>query len=226
MTLTPYLGAKRSLGTLHQIIGHMPPHECSIETHLGTGAVINAKPPSARDIGIEIDQDTIATFDYAAHAEVINTDCHRYLTEFDFSQWRRVFIYGDPPYLDSTRTSSHKYRFDYTRAQHVEFLRILKGLPANVSVMLSGYPSGLYDDELDGWRTHEFQAMTRGGVRTEKLWMNYPPPEPFWHTQAGEDAEDRRRIKRLVGRWRKNFHKRGMLEQIAILAALANPEDD
>jgi hypothetical protein len=41
-------------------------------------------------------------------------------------------------------------------------------LPENVSVILSGYPSQLYDETLAGWRSMEFQAMTRGGVRTEK----------------------------------------------------------
>jgi hypothetical protein len=45
-------------------------------------------------------------------------------------------------------------------------------MPENVSVIV-GLPS-VYDNALPGWRSKEFQAMTRGGVRTEKIWMNYP----------------------------------------------------
>ena len=69
-------------------------------------------------------------------------------------------------------------------------------LPENVSVILSGYPSQLYDNTLTGWRTREFQAMTRGGVRTEKIWMNYQEGRAYSHTFARKDYNDRYRIKR------------------------------
>lgn len=217
--LIPYLGAKRSRGTLLQILGHMAQHDCFIETHLGTGAVINAKPPSVRDIGIDKDAITLSTFEYVETAEIINGDCHSFLRNFNCKAHGRVLIYADPPYVGDTRTSTKKYRHDYTEDDHRDLLAILSTIEA--AVMISGYPSALYDDLLGDWRTHEFQAMTRGGVRTEKLWMNYDPPPPFWHTQAGVDAEDRRRIKRLAGRWGANFAGRTPMEQIAILAAIA-----
>lgn len=221
--LIPYLGAKRSRGTLLQILGQIPPHDCFVETHLGTGAVINAKPPSARDVGIDVDPVTLGTFDYEDHIEVIHGRCEPFLGALDLKANGRVVIYADPPYLESTRTSSKRYRNEYTEYDHRALIAILKDLAAQgVCVIISGYPSPLYDELLDGWRTHEFQAMTRGGVRTEKLWMSYPPPPPFWHTQAGKDAEDRRRIKRLAGRWRDNFARRTPMEQIAILAQLAS----
>ena len=35
-------------------------------------------------------------------------------------------IYSDPPYLRRTRTSKHRYRFDYEEADHVELLELLK----------------------------------------------------------------------------------------------------
>jgi hypothetical protein len=74
-------------------------------------------------------------------------------------------------------------------------------------VILSGYPSRLYDETLAGWRSKEFQAMTRGGVRTEKIWMNYPEGCAYSHTLAGKDSNDRHRhrIKRKVERWRAKY---------------------
>ena len=36
-------------------------------------------------------------------------------------------LYSDPPYLKRTRTSKHRYRFDYEEADHVELLELLKG---------------------------------------------------------------------------------------------------
>jgi hypothetical protein len=84
-----------------------------------------------------------------------------------------VLIYADPPYLMSTRTAAdrHRYRHDYDEPDHRALIARLRELPA--AVIISGYPSALYDELLGDWRTHAFQAMTRGGVRTEQLWMNY-----------------------------------------------------
>ncbi|TYF43049.1 DNA methylase, partial [Enterobacter hormaechei] len=70
----------------------------------------------------------------------------------------------------------------------------LRDLPDNVSVILSGYPSDLYDQQLASWRSKEFQAMTRGGVRTEKIWMNYAEGRAYSHAFAGKDYNDRYRI--------------------------------
>jgi len=226
--LIPYLGAKRSRGTMLSILGRMPQHEVYFETHLGTGCILNAKPPTIRDVGIELNAETIELFTYREGAEIIHGACLEYLAGLDLASMGRVFIYCDPPYLMATRTSGHRhqYKFDYTLEDHLEFLAFVKALPPNVMVMISGYPSELYDEHLAGWRTHQFQAMTRGGVRTEMLWMNYPVPEPFWHTQAGVNAEDRRRIKRLAKRWGKNFNNRTIMEQIAILASMAATHEE
>lgn len=57
--------------------------------------------------------------------------------------------------------------------QH-RLLKCLCSMPEKTSVIVSGYPSSVYDNVLPGWRSKKFQAMTRGGVRIEKIWMNYP----------------------------------------------------
>lgn len=167
--VTGYLGNKGVMGAYQAIIAQMPPHDTYIETHLGSGVVMRRKPPaSVRSIGLEIDPQTIASFGPIEGVEIIETDCVAFLEAFDFAAAGRVVIYADPPYLLATRTSRHRYRFDYDEADHLRFLALLKALPANVAVILSGYPSALYARELPSWRTIEFQVSTRGGPRARK----------------------------------------------------------
>lgn len=90
-------------------------------------------------------------------------------------------LYVDPPYLATTRSTSgggNGYRIDMpARAEHVELLRALTGCQA--SVVLSGYPSELYDEALRGWDRIEIPHMTGQGSganqgRTEVIWSNRP----------------------------------------------------
>ena len=46
-------------GVYQKLINLMPPHEVYIETYLGGGAVIRNKKPAKRNIGIEIDPNTM-----------------------------------------------------------------------------------------------------------------------------------------------------------------------
>ena len=40
-------------------------------------------------------------------------------------------------------------------------------------VIICGYPSDLYDDELEGWERVSFKAYADGGApRTEVIWIN------------------------------------------------------
>jgi len=218
--LVDYLGAKRSLGTLYQIIGQMPQHDIYVEMYLGTGAVLHAKPPVEESYGIEIDASTLASFDHSsAGAKIIAGDCLDFIRGFRKTN-RRVFVYADPPYVWSTRTSKARYRHEYADDDHRSMVKALDA--SGFDYMISGYHSALYDEILPNARRHEFQAMTRGGVRTEVLFMNYAPPKPFWHTQAGKNAEDRRRIKRLCERHVAAMLKRPPLERMALLHALCS----
>lgn len=42
-----YLGSKAASGAYQAIIAQMPPHDTYIETHLGSGVVMRAKPRAA-----------------------------------------------------------------------------------------------------------------------------------------------------------------------------------
>ncbi|HDR2620754.1 TPA: DNA adenine methylase [Enterobacter chuandaensis] len=218
-----YLGSKAASGVYQKIIAEMPPHDTYIETHLGGGAVMLRKPPAMCNIGIDVDGQTLEDFAHEhnrLYIDLVRADAVDYLNSYDFYRAGRVLIYADPPYLHETRTGNARYRYEYSVADHERLLSCLISLPKNVSVILSGYPSQLYDERLTGWRSKEFQAMTRGGVRTEKIWMNYPEGRAYSHAFAGKDYNDRHRIKRKVERWRAKYAALPPAERLAIMVAL------
>lgn len=228
-----YLGSKAASGVYQKIIAEMPPHDVYIETHLGGGAIMLRKPPAKVNWGIDIDPQTVEAFnqgnpdflDRLADTLFIDVgDAVEFLRRFDYTSVGRVLIYSDPPYLHETRSSSARYRYEYTVSDHHRLLQCLCSMPENVSVIVSGYPSFVYDNALQGWRSREFQAMTRGGVRTEKIWMNYPEGAAYSHTFAGKDYNDRYRIKRKAQRWKNKFAALPPAERLAIMAALGEVE--
>jgi methylase of polypeptide subunit release factors len=215
-----YLGSKAASGAFQAIIALMPPHDTYVELFTGSGAVLTRKPLARRSFAVDLDSAALGALpgEYPGLERVCN-DALAFLDGFDWESAGRVLIYADPPYLHETRTSRHRYNHEMTQAQHVALLaRLAAGLPA--SVILSGYPSKLYDDALPGWNTREFQAMTRGGPRTEKLWFNFEPSAVHWASYAGEDFTDRQRIKRKAARWAANYKSLPAGERLAVLAGL------
>jgi DNA adenine methylase len=86
--------------------------------------------------------------------------------------------YVDPPYVHATRAPSNKYDLRYRMYRHemadmehvelLEFLQRLEGL-----VVLSGYPSALYEAALPTLRRISCPALADGArPRTEVLWIN------------------------------------------------------
>lgn len=224
-----YLGSKAASGVYQKIIAEMPPHDTYIETHLGGGAIMLRKPPARHNIGIDKDEEALTNFmeregyGQIPNLQLVNRDAVDVLERFFLyppAAGNRVLLYVDPPYLHETRTSNARYRCEYQVADHVRLLTCLKSLPPEIQIILSGYPSQLYDDLLPGWRSKEFQAMTRGGVRTEKIWMNYPEGRAYSHAFAGKDYNDRHRIKRKVERWRAKYAALPPAEWLAIMVAL------
>ena len=176
------------------------------------------KPPAQRNIGIDVDAAAIEQFrcDYAV--ELAHGCCHDYLLEFEFDG--SELIYADPPYLQSTRKAPgrHRYRYDYEEQDHVRLLAILKKLPCQV--MLSGYPSALYDELLDGWRSISVQVMNQAGVVTEKVWFNFEPDRVHWCRSAGRNFTDRQRIKRKAETWSRRYRQMPYAERLAVLSSI------
>lgn len=127
------------------------------------GAVANLQQVSERLRGVAID----------------SLDWREVLQRYDSP---RTLFYVDPPYLPTTRSRpspSNGYGAnDLTEAEHVELLEALCGVEA--AVMLSGYPSELYDDYLQEWSTDEYlnpKKMRCGNSEVssvEVLWSNRP----------------------------------------------------
>jgi DNA adenine methylase len=95
----------------------------------------------------------------------------------------QVLLYVDPPYLGSTRSGSSWNGYQVEMRGDDEHRKLADALQAcAASVVLSGYPSALYDELYAGWWRTEMAASTgQGGTwenRTEVLWSNRPLGEP------------------------------------------------
>ncbi len=211
-----YFGSKATSGLCQAIIALMPPHETYIETHLGGGAIMKRKPPALNNIGIDLDPQALADFECDYPMQRIHGCAHRFLADYDYQGGE--LVYSDPPYLMRTRSSGRRYRFDYEEQDHVELLGLLKRLPC--AVMVSGYPSALYEELLGGWQSLEVQVMNQGGVRTEKLWFNFSVDRVHWASYAGKNFTDRQRIKRKAASWGKRYQAMPPPERLAVLAAM------
>lgn len=107
-----------------------------------------------------------------------------------------VLLYVDPPYLgttravgDDSRAGTKRYRHEMLAAdEHRDLATALRGCRA--AVVLSGYPSDLYDIELyPGWhrtifRTGTGQGADGGSNRTEVLWSNRAPQQTLFDGEA------------------------------------------
>jgi DNA adenine methylase len=217
-----YFGSKATSGLCQAIIALMPPHDTYIESHLGGGAIMQRKPPALRNIGIDRDQRALERFRCPYPVERVHGCAHRFLATYDYRG--RELVYCDPPYLKETRTSGRCYRFDYEEQDHLELLGLLRKLPCQVIV--SGYPSALYDQWLAGWESLELQVMNQGGVRTEKVWFNFRCERVHWARYAGKNHTERQRIKRKAENWARRYRALPPGERLAVLAALMAVEAD
>ena len=208
---------------MQQPFQHSNPNSPYIEAFAGTLAVMRAKPRAPRELAIEIDAQTIVDHPPPAHAELIHGCALEELARFDYAASGRVLVYADPPYPAGTRTSHHRYRHELADRDHRSLLELLRSLPA--SVIVSSYPNKIYEELLGDWRSVQFQAMTRGGPRTEQLWMNYADGGTHWHTFAGVNFTDRQRIKRKAERWRRMYAELPAGERLALLSALLEVEE-
>lgn len=227
-----YFGGKGGCGVYQQVINLMPAHEIYIETHLGGGNILLRKRPAPRgNIAIELDARALLDFRLqhvfdqprwdGVPLSFVHADCVDYLRGYRWTG--KELVYADPPYLMATRKSKRtRYAFEYTQADHVDLLSLLLTVPADV--MISGYPSELYDDTLSQWHTHTFTASTRRGTATEKLWMNFDPSRVLKHeyTYAGDNFRERERIRRKASRWVSNLERLAASERNFILQEISS----
>jgi DNA adenine methylase len=94
----------------------------------------------------------------------------------NYGQHDDTLLYVDPPYLGSTRNWGNQYRHEMREEDdHRTLAEALHA--ARAAVVVSGYPSPLYDKLFGDWdraeiRTRTSQGGDGDGARTEVLWSN------------------------------------------------------
>lgn len=88
-----------------------------------------------------------------------------------------TLFYLDPPYIPGTRSSPDVYRHEMPESSHRDLLDVITTLDGKV--MVSGYPSRMYDEALRGWSRHTRRCANHAAtgaskrVMTEVLWCNF-----------------------------------------------------
>jgi len=223
--LIGYPGSKAAAGVVEQICRQMPLHTTYIEPFAGFAAVFRKKRPAAETILIDKDASTVAVLhkwlaSSGGAARVVCGDALFQLSRLKEAQDPRTLLFVDPPYLKETVTRRYYvHNFDSVE-EHDKLLTLLLTLPCRI--MLTHYRCPLYTLKLGNvWRWIEIPAMTRGGKRIERLWMNFPEPTALHDTRfTGVDFRERERIKRKRARWLKRFAAMGQLERQAVAQVL------
>lgn len=105
---------------------------------------------------------------------ILNRDANHVLLSEDS---KNTLFYCDPPYLAETRTAPTVYEHEMNEDEHKRFIDTAKRCTGHV--MISGYPSELYDSLLRGWKRHSFDLPNNaaGGatkrVMAECVWSNF-----------------------------------------------------
>lgn len=235
----PYPGGKAGPGVVQRLINEIPPHQNYIAAYAGHDAIARFKRPAATTILVDADPKPLAWWsEYLAdlpadpgsryelhHADAVQfligrfgLSCLNHQPAFDAD----TFVYLDPPYLMSTRTSGKIYDHEMTVEQHVAMLDIANRLPCNV--MISGYASPLYAEHLAEWRTFTYEASVRSGARrTETCWCNFAPPTQLHDSRyVGGDKRHRENVRRRINRLTANLAALSNHERQSVLDALRN----
>lgn len=97
-----------------------------------------------------------------------NRDAAEVMSQHDGQE---TLHYVDPPYMAETRDAGGDYAHEMSNSEHEKLLVFLRGLVGKV--VLSGYPSALYNAALKDWHIVEREALAEGAAkRTEVLWIN------------------------------------------------------
>lgn len=191
-----YFGGKNGAGVYQTIINEIPKCKIYVEPFLGGGGVFhNLSLPDVTVIN-DIEPGIIDKYIHAGHGSnirIYNTDYRAVIDIYDSTD---TVIYLDPPYTFDSRKSKKKvYKFEFELKDHIDFLDYVSSLKSKV--IISHYPSELYDNALKEWRKIEYFAQTRNGKAKENLYLNFNSTTILQdYRYIGKDFTDRQRIKR------------------------------
>ena len=204
-----YNGGKNGSGTYQTIINQIPFHDIYIEPFLGSGAVYLNKffakisflcdmvPAHRLPCFNQISPgDIFYNGDAITFLEISGNILQNYVTA-----GKKIFAYLDPPYPMSARSHQKKiYEYEMSDQDHIRLLTVARSL--NFPVAISTYDNDIYSDMLSTWRKISFKSMTRAGMRTEILYMNYPIPAVLHdYRYIGKDFREREKYKLI----KRNF---------------------
>ena len=112
--------------------------------------------------------------DRLSRVTIFNRDAIEIMDKFNQDN---VFMYLDPPYVLSTRSSAERYVVDMTDEQQEKFIE--ECINSKAKLLISGYDNDLYNRLTDnGFKKINFEVNTITGTRvpktkTETLWLNY-----------------------------------------------------
>ncbi len=242
---TAYPGSKNGSGVCERLISLMPVHRVYVAAFAGHDAIFFRKRPGALAIMVDRDPAVCAWWDIRGPSlrivcadflevaskvargsadpvspSVASLQSDRVTLEMAMRA-SDTLLYVDPPYLRSTRSTRRLWQYELDDEEsHLKLLRALRALPC--MVMLSGYPSALYSSQLQGWRCELYRVMTRGGLRHEAVWMNYPANLPLHDCRyVGGTFRGRERLRRRCGRWVSRFARMPPAERQVIYEALS-----
>lgn len=246
-----FTGGKAGSGVYQTLINLMPPHETYIEPFLGGGAVMRYKRPALRNIGLDLDYDTLKAFDDehgpeirgrlievesyhpgdAAKLLLLHTDGVRYLEAGGIGAYLvekgSTLVYLDPPYPLSVRSAKKSYyRHELLlQAEHRDLLKMVKTFKC--MVMISTYKNPLYEKMLKGWRRVDFVTVNhRGRKVVESVYCNFDEAlELHDYSFLGKDFRWRQHIKRKQARWIKKLEGMPSAERYAMLGVLQTMRD-
>lgn len=134
-----------------------------------------------------------------------------------------AFIFADPPYVMSERSTGKIYQCELSDEDHQRFLGTVTQIDATrYRVMICGYSCDLYSP-LDSWFSIDHRVPTRGGLQDERIWMNYRKPvELHDYAYIGDGRRSRERIRRRQKNWREQLLKMPQQERLAMLEVLNN----
>jgi DNA adenine methylase len=212
-----YPGSKSQAGVWQTIIGQMPPHTLYVEAFFGSGQIYWRKRGAARSVVIDKDPALLAKAGREPGTSAIAGDALKILPRLGLGP--DALAYCDPPYLLSTRSGRRYYQHELSEPDHDRLLAVLQELPCRV--MLSGYPSELYDRELRSWRCQLYRMRTRGKTVTEALWCNFPEPAVLHDPRyAGKTFRERLTFKRLAARYLARFSRMSERKRAFVLEAI------
>lgn len=82
-----------------------------------------------------------------------------------------TLFYCDPPYIEATLSSKHRYKNSLSEAEHAALLAQLNQVQGMAVVSMVEHP--LYEEGLAGWRKVSIETRTQNGNRMrECLWLS------------------------------------------------------